>query len=257
VVAALIASCLALPADGLAIQSPSGEPPSGIFDPVAARAEHLVPAEEREYSKKGEWMREKALRPDFRISEQDLARAAKPPSKRDSKRERAARAKRLSGDLPAGPEPVVRPGQRIEPVTTLFNVWTHEALPILPGQSQTLQTRFHKFLRDHYTNQATQMDTRLIGVLTRVAGKFQAPRIDVVSGYRSPKYNLMLRKKGRQVARDSQHTHGNAVDFRIKGVGTRQVLHYVRSLRVGGVGFYPHSQFVHSDTGKVRYWTGS
>ena len=100
------------------------------------------------------------------------------------------------------------------------------------------------------------MDTRLIGVLTRVAGKFSARRIDVVSGYRSPKYNLMLRKKGRQVARDSQHTHGNAVDFRIKGVTTRQVLHYVRSLRVGGVGFYPHSQFVHSDTGRVRYWTG-
>ena len=101
------------------------------------------------------------------------------------------------------------------------------------------------------------MDTRLIGVLTRVAGKFSARRIDVVSGYRSPKYNLMLRKKGRQVARDSQHTHGNAVDFRIKGVTTKQVLHYVRSLRVGGVGFYPHSQFVHSDTGRVRYWTGS
>ena len=246
--AALIASCLALPADGLAT-----EPPSGIFDPVAARADHLAPAEEREYSKKGEWLREKALRPDFRISEKELARAAKP----ESKREKAARAKRLSADALDGPEPVVRPGQRIEPVTTLFNIWTHEALPILPGQTQTLQTRFHKFLRDHYTNQATQMDTRLIGVLTRVAGKFQAPRIDVVSGYRSPKYNLMLRKKGRQVARDSQHTHGNAVDFRIKGVGTRQVLHYVRSLRVGGVGFYPHSQFVHSDTGKVRYWTGS
>ena len=224
---------------------------------MAARAEHLMPAEEREYSKKGEWLREKALRPDFRISEKELARGAKPPSKRESKREKAARAKLLAGDTPAGPEPVMRPGQRIEPVTTLFNIWTHEALPILPGQTQTLQTRFHMFLRDHYTNQATRMDTRLISVLTRVAGKFQAPRIDVVSGYRSPKYNLMLRKKGRQVARDSQHTHGNAVDFRIKGVGTRQVLHYVRSLRVGGVGFYPHSQFVHSDTGKVRYWTGS
>ena len=217
----------------------------------------MTPTEEREYSKKGEWLREKTRRPDFRISEKELARAAKPPSKRDSKREKAARAKRLSAEAPDGPEPVVRPGQRIEPVTTLFNIWTHEALPILPGQTQTLQTRFHMFLRDHYTNQATRMDTRLIGVLTRVAGKFQAPRIDVVSGYRSPKYNLMLRKKGRQVARDSQHTHGNAVDFRIKGVGTRQVLHYVRSLRVGGVGFYPHSQFVHSDTGKVRYWTGS
>ncbi len=84
-----------------------------------------------------------------------------------------------------------------------------------PDSRRRLQSRFHMFLRDHFTNQATRMDTRLIGVLTRVAGKFSAQRIDVVSGYRSPKYNLMLRKKGHQVARDSQHTHGNAVDFRI------------------------------------------
>jgi uncharacterized protein DUF882 len=245
-VLALIA-CLALPADGLATESPSG-----IFDPVAARAEHFAPPEERVLSKKEGWLREKALRPDFRTSEKELARAANP-----SRREKAARAKQLSGNVPTGPEPAVRPGERIEPVTTLFNVWTHEALPILPGQTQSVQGKFHVFLRDHFTNQATRMDTRLIGVLTRVAGKFSARRIDVVSGYRSPKYNLMLRKKGRQVARDSQHTHGNAVDFRIRGVTTRQVLHYVRSLRVGGVGFYPNSQFVHSDTGKVRYWTGS
>jgi uncharacterized protein YcbK (DUF882 family) len=242
-----------MPADGLAIQSPSGEPASGIFDPVAARAEHMVPPEERPLSKKEEWLREKALRPDFRISENELERAANP-----SRREKATRAKQLAAEAKnGGPEPFVRPGERIEPVTTLFNIWTHEALPILPGQSETLQNRFHVFLRDHFTNQATHMETRLIGVLTRVAGKFQARRIDVVSGYRSPKYNLMLRKKGHQVARDSQHTHGNAVDFRIRGVGTSQVLHYVRSLRVGGVGFYPHSQFVHSDTGRVRYWTGS
>jgi hypothetical protein len=240
-------ACLAMPADGLAT-----EPTSAIFDPVAARGEHMSPPEERVLSKKEEWLREKALRPDFRISENELARAANP-----SRREKAARAKQISADVAKGREPMVRPGERIEPVTTLFNVWTHEALPILPGQSLTLQSRFHVFLRDHFTNQATRMDTRLIGVLTRVADKFQASRIDVVSGYRSPKYNLMLRKKGHQVARDSQHTHGNAVDFRIRGVQTRQVLHYVRSLRIGGVGFYPHSQFVHSDTGRVRYWTGS
>ena len=59
-------------------------------------------------------------------------------------------------------------GERIEPVTTLFNIWTHEALPILPGETQTLQSRFHVFLRDHFTNQATHMDTRLIGVLNQL-----------------------------------------------------------------------------------------
>lgn len=251
---ALIA-CLALPVDGLAT-----EPPAGIFDPVAARGDHLIPAEARALSKKEEWLREKALRPDFRTSEKQLERAAIANKKAERDKARAAKTRSKKPpalEAAAEPDPALRPGQRIEPVTTLFNVWTHEALPIMPGQRMALEGRFHHFLRDHYTNQATRMDTRLIGVLTRVAGKFSARRIDVVSGYRSPKYNLMLRKKGRQVARDSQHTHGNAVDFRIKGVTTRQVLHYVRSLRVGGVGFYPHSQFVHSDTGRVRYWTGS
>jgi uncharacterized protein YcbK (DUF882 family) len=94
-------------------------------------------------------------------------------------------------------------------------------------------------------------------VLTRVAQKFSAARIEVVSGYRSPKYNLMLRKKGHQVARTSQHTEGNAVDFRVRGVPTKRLLNYVRSLRIGGVGYYPHSQFVHSDTGPIRYWKGT
>ena len=117
--------------------------------------------------------------------------------------------------------------------------------------------RFHAFLRDHYTNQITRMDGRLVEVLASVARRFSAERIEVVSGYRSPKYNVMLRKKGREVARTSQHTEGNAVDFRLRGIPTRRLLNYVRSLKIGGVGYYPHSQFVHSDTGRVRYWRGS
>jgi len=93
--------------------------------------------------------------------------------------------------------------------------------------------------------------------ISRPARRFSADRIEIVSGYRSPKYNLMLRKKGHQVARQSQHTEGHAVDFRIPGVPTQTLLGYVRSLRLGGVGFYPHSRFVHSDTGRVRFWKGS
>jgi Bacterial protein of unknown function (DUF882) len=240
----VLLTLLALPVDAGDFAEPGGA--AAPFDPVAARGEHLMPGEPRALSKKEEWLRDKALRPDFHTSDADLERTQKA-------QRRLARAPKRA----AAPDTdvITRAGERIEPVTTLYNVWTREALPLLPGQS--VEDRFHRFLRDHYTNQATRMDTRLVGVLTRVAGKFSAKRIEVVSGYRSPKYNLMLRKKGHQVARDSQHTHGNAVDFRIRGVGTRQVLHYVRSLRVGGVGFYPHSQFVHSDTGKVRYWTGS
>ena len=215
-----------------------------------ARGEHVAPGTARELSKKEEWLREKALRPDFHTTDSELARALVA-----SKSGRGGRARR---EAALGTDPASFPGERIVPVTTLFNVWTHEALPIMPGQTPTTLTkRFCLFLRDHFTNQPTNMDTRLIGVLERVAGKFDAKRIEVVSGYRSPKYNLMLRKKGHQVARHSQHMEGNAVDFRIRGIATKQVLHYVKSLRLGGVGYYPNSQFVHSDTGPIRYWTGS
>lgn len=231
--------------------------PFEAFNPVLARAEHFAPASARDLSKKATWLREKALRPDVHMTEADLDRAALPDRKPSKVKPRAA-GKKKGAVLAAIADVETVPGQRIEPLTTLYNVWTREALPILPGQNvATLAGRFHPFLRDHYTNQATRMDTRLIDVLRKVAGKFAAKRIEVVSGYRSPKYNLMLRKKGHQVARHSQHMDGTAVDFRIRGVATRQILQFVKAMRLGGVGFYPHSQFVHSDTGPIRYWTGS
>jgi hypothetical protein len=237
----LLFALLALPLD---FSAPADAPEDGLFDPVIARGLHLSPGEARDLSKKEVWLREKTLRPDVHVTDADLMHPTIAVRKPAPRRRPAA--------PPTGP---FHCGQRIEPVTTLFNVWTHEALPILPGEP--IESRFHTFLRDHYTNQATHMDTRLVGVLTSVATRFSAKRIEVVSGYRSPKYNLMLRKKGHQVARHSQHMEGNAVDFRIRGVATKDILHYVRGMRLGGVGFYPHSQFVHSDTGPIRYWTGS
>jgi hypothetical protein len=237
--------------DPISAALPLPSPPP-IFDPVAARGEHFGPGEPRVLSKKEEWLRDKELRPDVHVSDADLSRWSTP-----SRAARARRAGNHLGSRTAGADPELWPGERVEPVTTLYNVWTHEALPILPGEGHEIDARFYLFLRDHFTNQATRMDARLVDVLKRVADRFSARRIEVVSGYRSPKYNLMLRKKGHQVARHSQHMEGHAVDFRIRGVATRQVLHYVRSLHMGGVGFYPHSQFVHSDTGPVRYWTGS
>ncbi len=196
----------------------------------------------RELSKKQAWLEEKGSRVDVHLTSADFPKA------------------RTSGRKPAGAtlaQAAERqtPGTIAMPVTTLFNLRTRESLSLLPGVA--LSERFHVFLRDHFTNQATRMDERLVQVLTNVARRFSAERIEVVSGYRSPKYNVMLRKKGREVARTSQHTEGNAVDFRLRGIPTRRLLNFVRSLKIGGVGYYPHSQFVHSDTGRVRYWRGS
>jgi len=182
------------------------------------------------------------------VSNAELVRAARP-------RPPLSARQRGTICLPRPNDATPPAGSRIAPVTTLYNLRTRETLPLLPGLSA--EQSFSPFLRDHYTNQATQMDERLIGVLSSVALHFSANRIEVVSGYRSPKFNLMLRKKGREVARSSQHTEGHAVDFRIRGVPTKSLLRYVKSLRVGGVGYYPSSQFVHADTGPIRYWKGT
>ena len=214
----------------------------------AEREENFGPSP-RERSKKETWLLEKTWRPGVHVTDADLA-----PRRRGETRARSGGVstvqaeRRLTEDM----EPV---GTCIHPITTLFNIWNREAMPLLAGQPY--KHRFQLFLRDHYTEQSTQADTRLATIQAEEAIRFHAPRFEVVSGYRSPKYNLMLRKKGHQVARESQHTQGNAVDFRIHVVDTEALREFVRGLHMGGVGFYPRTHFIHADTGKIRYWQGS
>jgi Bacterial protein of unknown function (DUF882) len=153
-------------------------------------------------------------------------------------------------------EPVTRVGAPPSPILNLFHRWTEEILPVPltgPMPPAALQNRL---LRDHYTNEQTQMATKLIPTVVAAARSFRALRADIVSGYRHPKYNLILRKKGHQVARDSEHSHGQAVDFRLPGVTTKQLAEWALGRRMGGVGIYLQSQFVHIDVGKVRRWSG-
>jgi uncharacterized protein YcbK (DUF882 family) len=142
-------------------------------------------------------------------------------------------------------------------ILTLHNVWTRESLPVaLDGARFQPVASFDELTRCHYTNQTTTMDPRLIDAVVQAAAKFRARYVEVVSGFRAPKYQLMLRKKGHEVARDSEHPRGQAVDFRIPTVTTRALLRFVKSLHLGGVGYYPESKFVHADVGRVRYWRG-
>jgi hypothetical protein len=138
---------------------------------------------------------------------------------------------------------------------SLVNTWTNEVLPVDPARPPD-EPVIDRFLRCHFTNQSTGMDRRLLGVVLAAATKFGSRVVEVVSGYRAPKYNLMLRKKGHEVGRDSQHPMGHAVDFRLPGLPTRALLKFVRSLREGGVGYYPDSSFVHADVGRIRFWRG-
>lgn len=111
------------------------------------------------------------------------------------------------------------------------------------------------FLRDFRTGEAHAIDPGLLDQLyaltltTRTQAAFE-----VISGYRSPATNEMLRKHGGGVAVHSLHLEGRAIDIRLAGTRLEQLRDAAASLRAGGVGFYPESQFVHIDTGRVRRW---
>ena len=145
------------------------------------------------------------------------------------------------------------PGTKAGKLIDLYNEHTHEWLAIDPAQPLP---NVDRFLRDHFTNKATAMDAKLIPILLSAAAKFSVDTVYVVSGFRHPKYNLMLRKKGHQVARDSEHTHGQAVDFYLPHVTTPQLHAWAKAQKIGGVGLYMESGFVHMDVGPIRYWSG-
>lgn len=142
-------------------------------------------------------------------------------------------------------------------LVNLYNTWTHEWLALdAAGKDLPPPTEVDHFLRCHYTNEPTDMDPRLVPILLAAATHFHVDTVEIVSGFRHPKYNLMLRKKGHQVARDSQHTHGNAVDFWLPGVPIKDLHAWAVAQKKGGVGLYLQSGFVHMDVGPVRYWNG-
>jgi uncharacterized protein YcbK (DUF882 family) len=152
-----------------------------------------------------------------------------------------------------GPPPA--PGTRPRPLVNLYNEWTKEWLAVDPAVPVAAAVA-DSFLRDHFTNKHTTMEPKLIGILLAAAKSFHSDTVHVVSGFRHPKYNLLLRKKGHQVARDSQHTHGNAVDFFVPHVTTPELHAWAKAQHLGGVGLYMDSGFVHMDTGPIRFWSG-
>lgn len=110
-------------------------------------------------------------------------------------------------------------------------------------------------LRCHYTNETANIDPAIIEYLNAVDGMFGAGNeIEIISGYRSPRYNELLRRRGTGVAKHSLHLVGRAVDVRIRSVELDRLRRAALQLRAGGVGFYPRSNFVHLDSGRVRAW---
>lgn len=99
------------------------------------------------------------------------------------------------------------------------------------------------------------MDKRLFDQISKIQTMLGVEaEVQIVSGYRSPATNEALRAQSSGVAKKSYHMLGQAIDFRLDGVDLKKVRDAARDLKAGGVGFYPSSDFVHIDTGPVRYW---
>jgi uncharacterized protein YcbK (DUF882 family) len=116
--------------------------------------------------------------------------------------------------------------------------------------------RLDDFLRDHRTGDVKQLNEKLFDLLHEVSVKVGRPEaeINIVCGYRTPWSNEFLRRTTSGVASHSLHVQGEALDIRIPGVPTAKLRDAALSLHEGGVGYYPKSQFVHVDVGRVRRW---
>jgi uncharacterized protein YcbK (DUF882 family) len=116
-------------------------------------------------------------------------------------------------------------------------------------------TTINHLLRDFRTTEVHVIDIGLLDLLHSVNALVESNRpYQVISGYRSPSTNEMLRHRSEGVAAGSLHMKGQAIDVRLADVPLVQLRNAALSLGLGGVGFYPVSDFVHIDTGRVRAW---
>jgi uncharacterized protein YcbK (DUF882 family) len=112
-------------------------------------------------------------------------------------------------------------------------------------------------MRDHYNNKVHPIDPHLLDVAYAVHHRVGSDaQFHVVCGYRSPETNAMMHEESAGVALHSMHIEGKAVDLRLPGTRLAALRKSALALKMGGVGFYPHDDFVHIDTGAVRHWVG-
>ncbi|HVZ01308.1 MAG TPA: DUF882 domain-containing protein [Dongiaceae bacterium] len=142
---------------------------------------------------------------------------------------------------------------------TFHNTHTNENLNATYWRNGTADhgalTDINHILRDFRTGEIFPIDVKLLDLLTdlhRRTGSKQP--FQIISGYRSPKTNATLAAESSGVATRSLHMDGKAIDIRLADVPLRKLHDTAVAMKIGGVGMYPQSNFVHVDTGRVRYW---
>ena len=124
------------------------------------------------------------------------------------------------------------------------------------GQYQSNEINaINHILRDHRTGDTHAIDNELLNMLNVLHEKMDSNKaFQIISGYRSPKTNAALNKKSSGVAKKSLHMRGKAIDIRLPGCQLSDLRNAALNCQAGGVGYYPKSNFIHVDTGRVRHW---
>ncbi|MCX4188194.1 YcbK family protein [Methylophaga sp. OBS4] len=148
-----------------------------------------------------------------------------------------------------------------ERTLSLHNLHTGEQVKATywaEGQYQSAELQaINRVLRDHRTGDINDIDNDLIDMLNLLHQKMHGKQpFHVISGYRSPKTNAMLQQNSNGVAKKSLHMQGKAIDIRLPGRQLAELRKAAMKMKIGGVGYYPGSDFIHVDTGRVRSWQG-
>jgi uncharacterized protein YcbK (DUF882 family) len=135
-------------------------------------------------------------------------------------------------------------GERLRAVYWEAGAYVHDAL-----------AQFDHVLRDHRTGEVHGIAPDVLDLATILATQFELSEpIQIISGYRSPQTNAALHEASSGVASHSLHMEGKALDIRMPGVDLARLREAAWALQRGGVGYYPGSDFVHVDVGRVRQW---
>jgi len=148
---------------------------------------------------------------------------------------------------------------RDERTLSFYHTHTRQSLTttfVVDGKFiSTALTEINLFLADFRTGDTVEMDADLLNLIYDVRDSLGSDDVyEIISAYRSPATNDMLRQNSSGVARNSQHLLGKAIDVRLRGVDTADLRDAALALKRGGVGYYQSSDFVHMDTGRLRRW---
>lgn len=145
-----------------------------------------------------------------------------------------------------------------------YNTHTHETLDVTYWESGRYNNgaldAVNWHLRDHRREEEASISRELLNFLHDIKAELRSRYPDqdivfhVISGYRSPKTNAMLRAGGGGQAKKSRHMHGDAIDIRVPGVDSADIRDIAWCMQRGGVGYYRGSDFVHVDTHDIRFW---